>query len=71
MRAYSGIEFVYDYPVWQAAALLQAGKCRERLGEPAKASEAYRKILKSYPNTSFAKDAAKRLAELEAATSRH
>ncbi len=71
LRAYSGIEFVYDYPVWQAAALLQAGKCRELLGEPAKAGEAYRKILKSYPNTSFAKDAAKLLAQLEAATSRH
>jgi TolA-binding protein len=71
LRAYSGIEFVYDYPVWQAAALLQAGKCRERLGEPAKAGEAYRKILKSYPNTSFAKDAAKQLAQLEAATSPH
>jgi cellulose synthase operon protein C len=71
LRAYSGIEFVYDYPVWQAAGLLQAGKCRERLGEPAKASEAYRKILKSYPNTSFAKDAAERLARLEAASSRH
>ena len=71
LRAYSGIEFVYDYPTWQAAALLQAGKCRERLGEPAKAGEAYRKILKSYPNTSFAKDAAKELARLEAATSRH
>ncbi len=30
---YAGIEILYDYPVWQAAALLQAGKCRERLGE--------------------------------------
>jgi cellulose synthase operon protein C len=71
LRAYSGIEFVYDYPVWQAAALLQAGKCREKLGEPAKATEAYRKIMKSYPNSSFAKDAAERLARLEAATSPH
>ena len=66
LREYSGIEFVYAYPTWQAAALLQAGKCRERLGEPTKAAEAYRKILKSYPNTSFAKDAAKELARLEA-----
>ena len=71
LRAYSGIEFVYDYPVWQAAALLQAGKCREQLGEPTKAAEAYRKVLKSYPNTTFAKDAAKQLAQLERTTSRH
>ncbi len=71
LRAYSGIEFVYDYPVWQAAALLQAGKCREQLGEPTKAAEAYRKVLKSYPNTTFAKDAAKKLAQLERTTSRH
>ncbi len=31
----------------------------------------YHKILKSYSNTSFAKDAAEELARLQAGTSRH
>jgi TolA-binding protein len=70
LREYLRVEILYDYPNRQAAALLQAGRCRERLGEASEATKLYRKILKSYPNTSFAKDAAKELARLEAAASR-
>jgi len=71
LRAYSGIEFVYAYPVWQAAALLEAGKCREKLGEPTEAAKLYRRIAKSYPDTPVAPEAAKELTRLEAAASRH
>lgn len=71
LGAYSGIEFVYDYPKWQALGLLQAGKCRELLGEPEKAKEAYQRILKSYSKTPFAKDAREQLARLQATTSPH
>ena len=33
LREYLRVEILYAYPRWQAGALLQAGKCREQLGE--------------------------------------
>lgn len=71
LQEYLRLEILYAFPTWQAAALLQAGKCRERLGEAQEAAKLYRKVVKSYPTTSFAKDAASELARLEPATSRH
>ena len=40
LREYLRLEILYAYPEWQAAALLQAGKCHERLGEAKEAAEA-------------------------------
>jgi cellulose synthase operon protein C len=68
IREYKAVEILYDYPTWQAGALLQAGKCYERLGDAKEAVKLYQKIVKTYPNTSFAKDAAKELARPEGAT---
>ena len=70
-QEYLRLEILYAYPTWQAAALLQAGKCREQLGETAGAVKLFQKVLKVYPNTSFAKDAAKQLARLKTPTSQH
>ncbi|HEV3022212.1 MAG TPA: tetratricopeptide repeat protein, partial [Pirellulales bacterium] len=39
LRAYLRGEILYDYPRWDAAALLQAGKCHEYLGEWKQAGE--------------------------------
>jgi TolA-binding protein len=70
-KEYQQLEILYAYPTWQAASLLQAGKCRERLGEKDEAAKLYRRVVKVYHDTSFAKDAAHELARLEGATSRH
>jgi TolA-binding protein len=70
-REFMKIKVLYAYPTWQAGALLQAGKCYQRLGDVKEATKRYREVLSSYPDTSFAKDAAKELARLEQATSRH
>jgi cellulose synthase operon protein C len=64
LREYLRLETLYAYPNWQAAALLEAGKCHQRLGEPTPAAELYRQILKDYPKTSFAQQAAKQLAAI-------
>jgi cellulose synthase operon protein C len=64
VRAYLALEILYAYPTWQAGALLQAGKCRELLGEDKEAAEHYQHILKTYPNASFAAEAAQRLKNL-------
>ncbi len=63
LRAYLRMEILYDYPTWQAAALLQAGKCREKLGQRHEAAKLYKRVLKVYPDTIFAKMAEKRAAD--------
>ncbi len=62
LRAYLRLEILYDYPTWQAAALLQAGKCREKLGQWNEAAKLYKRVLKVYPDTLFAEMAEKRAA---------
>ena len=64
IRAYHRVVSLYDYPRWQAAALLQAGKCHERKGETAEALRLYAQLLKDHPATTFAADAAERLKTL-------
>ena len=68
LREYSRLEILYDYPTWRAGALLQAGKCHELLGEGKEAAALYQRILKTYPNTTFAEEAAQRLKGLEKVT---
>jgi len=58
---YLRVEVLYDYPRWQAAALLQAGKCQERLGQWKAAAETYARLVKVYPQSDVAPDAAQRL----------
>lgn len=68
LREYLRVEILYDYPTWQAAALLQAGKCHEHLGEWQPAIELYARLLKTYPQTEFAKDASARLKTAQSRT---
>ncbi|NQU22315.1 MAG: tetratricopeptide repeat protein, partial [Candidatus Nealsonbacteria bacterium] len=64
LREYLNLETLYKYPTWQAAALLQAGKCRELLGEPKEAAAHYARLLKLYGDTPFAERAAQQLKEI-------
>ncbi len=70
LREYLRVEILYDYPEWQAGALLQAGKCHEALGEWKQASELFAKLLKSFPESEFVADATERLqvAQMRAET---
>ncbi|HEY2882310.1 MAG TPA: tetratricopeptide repeat protein, partial [Pirellulales bacterium] len=63
LRDYLRVEVVYSYPRWQAAALLQAAKCYQQLGQPQEAAELYAKVLQSYPQTEFVAEASQRLIE--------
>ena len=63
LRAYLRLEILYAYPELQAAALLQAGKCRELLGEWDNAIKLYDKLLKEYPGTNWKEEATRRKAE--------
>lgn len=61
LREYLRVEILYAFPAEQAAAVLQAGRCHEHLGEWKQAADAYARLLKTYPNTTFAKEAGQRL----------
>ncbi|MBX7075337.1 MAG: tetratricopeptide repeat protein [Pirellulales bacterium] len=62
IKEYLRVEILYAFPTWQAAALLQAGKCHELLGERDAAAELFGRLLKSYPETEFADEAARLLS---------
>ncbi|NLE38010.1 MAG: tetratricopeptide repeat protein [Pirellulaceae bacterium] len=57
LREYLRVEILYDYPRWQAAALLQAGKCCKRLGRVADAEKLYERLVQNFPDTQFADEA--------------
>ncbi len=61
LREYLRVEILYAFPAEQAAAVLQAGRCHERLGEWKQAAETYARLIKAYPDTMFAKEANQRL----------
>lgn len=61
IKAYYRVEGLYDYPRWQAAALLQAGKCHEMVGRWSDAISVYTQIMSDYAKTEFADTAATRL----------
>lgn len=77
LREFLRIEPLYDYPVWQAAGLLEAGKCSEELAKAAdapsearrqwqQAADLYQRILNhpEYAETDFADAAKERLAQV-------
>ena len=66
LREYLRVEILYSYPRWQAAALLQAGKCQEALGHPKDAADLYARLIKLYSNTEFTEEATRRLHGMEA-----
>lgn len=57
LAEYLRVEILYDYPRWQAAALLQAGKCYEQLGRSGEAAKLYRRVVENYPISPFVEEA--------------
>jgi cellulose synthase operon protein C len=64
LRAYHRVESLFGYRRWQAAALLQAGKCREMKRQAPQAIELYRQVAEQFADTRFAKQAVERLQAL-------
>ncbi len=64
LAEYLKVEILHAFPRWQAAALLQAGKCQEQLKRPADAAATYQRLLREFPDTKYDEEAALRLAKL-------
>ncbi len=60
-REFHRVEILYDAPVWQAAALLEAGKVYERLRQWTDAAETYERLRERFPETPSAPEARSRL----------
>jgi TolA-binding protein len=61
IKAYHRVEVLFPFPRWQAAALLQAGKCHELLGQWGESIGLYDQLIKEYPHTQFVDDASQRI----------
>lgn len=68
VRSYDRVELLYDFPQWQAAAMLQAGKCLELQQKWSDAAERYSQIVTQYPDTTFKEEAERRLATVRERT---
>lgn len=63
-EAYHRTQTLYPYPQWQAAGLLQAGKCYEHLKQESDAISIYRQLLRDFPEATLAEQARRRLARM-------
>ena len=59
------VEILYAYAEWSAAALYEAGRCLERLGQTHKAREQYEQVAQKYAETSWGLKAKEKITELE------
>ncbi len=57
---YQKVYSSYDHPEWQAAALLQSGKCDEHLKRWQEAAQTYAQLLKEFPKSEHAQEAQQR-----------
>jgi TolA-binding protein len=64
IAAYQRSAIEFGYPKWQAASLLQAGKCRQLQGDRKAARLLYEKIIRDFADTGHATEADARLHEL-------
>jgi TolA-binding protein len=62
---YLRVEILYPYPRWQACSLFQAGKCYQKLDQHDRAAGCYRRLMKQYPESSFAKTAESQLRQIK------
>ncbi|MHC4106512.1 MAG: tetratricopeptide repeat protein [Planctomycetota bacterium] len=62
------VDILYAYPKWSAAALYEAGRCFEEMGDPVDARKQYEQVQQQYPQTRWAEMAADRLTALARST---
>jgi TolA-binding protein len=62
------VDILYAYPDWSAAALYEAGRCFQELGQLAEARKQFRQVRTEHGETKWAKLSEQRLEELSRST---
>ncbi len=57
------VDILYAYPEWSAAALYEAGRCMQHLGQDAQAREQFKQVVGKYKQTRWAQMAEESLAQ--------
>jgi TolA-binding protein len=58
------VDILYAYPQWSAAALYEAGRCFQEMGDPTNARKQFEQVRTDHSQTRWAQLAAQRLDEL-------
>ena len=67
IRAFEKVVTQHNFPKWKAAALIQAGKCQEKLGNWEQAAQLYQRLVTQYPTSRYRRDAEQRLNHVRSA----
>ena len=65
IESYQKVDALYDYAQWKKAAILQAGKCQEHLGNWKHAAVLYTQLIEKFPESAMATQAKERLVLIE------
>ena len=65
IEAYQKVDTLYNYAKWKKAAILQAGKCQEHLGNWKHAAKLYKQLVVKFPDSEIAMQAKERLVLIE------
>jgi len=65
IAAYSKTNANYGFEKWNSAALIQAGKCQEHLGNWQHAVKLYSQLLERYPTSEYVVDTRERLGRIQ------
>lgn len=65
IESYQKVDALYGYAQWKKAAILQAGKCQEHLGNWKHAAKLYTQLIKKFPESDMATQARERLVLVE------
>ena len=65
IESYAKVDALQQHPQWRRAAMLQAGKCQEHLGNLKHATRLYTQLVEQFPLTNMAAQAKERLLLLD------
>lgn len=65
IAAYYKVDSLYEFERWRSAALIQAGKCQELLGQPQQAKKLYQQLIRQFQTNQYASEAKERLSAIE------